>query len=114
MTHPLTPEQQQLLSTTPYSWIYERVGHGAEDATPAEAILFGHTLTDRELRKCIETMRREGIVIASSSRGYYFPSDYMELAKYVHTMEAAAKSMFYTLKAARRMLKEMEECGYGT
>lgn len=44
MNQPLTPEQQ-FLSTTPYSWIYERIGHGAKDATPAEAILFGHNAT---------------------------------------------------------------------
>lgn len=104
-----TPEQQALISTEPYSWIYALIGQGASDATPAEAILlFDCELTDRELRKCIETMRREGIVIASSSKGYYFPSNYTELAKYVHTMEAAAKSTFYTLKSARKMLMEME------
>lgn len=112
MDQPLTPEQQQLLSTTPYSWIYERIGHGAEDATPAEAILFGHTLTDRELRKCIETLRNEGIVIASGNMGYYFPGDYNDLKKYIQKTSKAAKSLFKSLKAARRMLREMEERRY--
>lgn len=110
MIQDLTPEQQALISTEPYSWIYALIGNGAADATPAEAILlFDRELTDRELRKCIETMRRAGIIIAASNKGYYFPSDYAELAKYVHTMEAAAKSTFYTLKSARKMLRELEE-----
>lgn len=108
MIQTLTSEQQQLLHTAPYKWIYTRIGNGASDATPAEAILFGHTLTDRELRRYIEIMRRSGIIIASSSKGYYFPSNSAELAKYVHMMESTAKSTFYTLKSARKMLKELE------
>lgn len=109
MIQKLNQDQQKLISAEPYSWIYARIGRGAGDATPAEAILFGHVITDRELRKCIETMRRAGIIIASNSNGYYFPATHEELNEYVKRTEKAAKSALYTLKHARRVLKTMEE-----
>lgn len=110
MIQELNQEQQKLISTEPYSWIYVRAGRGAGDATPAEAILFGFSLTDRDLRKCIETMRRAGIIIASSSKGYYLPATRKELEEYIKRTEKAARSIFATLKYARRALKKTESC----
>ncbi len=50
MIQELNQEKQKLISAEPYSWIYARIGRGAGDATPAEALLFGFSLTDRDLR----------------------------------------------------------------
>lgn len=110
----LTPEQQKLISREPYDWIYARIGQGVSGSMPAEAILFGRSMTDRELRKCIETMRRAGIVILSSDKGYSLPKSAVELREYVKRTESTAKSVFYTLKGARELLKEMEEQVYGS
>lgn len=107
----LTQEQQELLNRENLNWIIDRIGAGEADATPALAIIFDKVMTDRDLRKHIETMRRAGIVIASSDKGYYFPADDVELRKYINKTSKAAKSLFKSLEAARKLLRAWEREG---
>ena len=60
----------------------------------------------RELRQAIEKLRRNGVIIASSQKGYYYPANMGELAAFVRKEERRARSVLYTLKTARRFLKE--------
>ncbi len=60
----------------------------------------------RELRQAIERLRRSGVVIASSQRGYYYPANTEELSAFVHKEERRARSVFRTLTPARRLLKQ--------
>lgn len=60
----------------------------------------------RELRQAIEKLRRNGVIIASSQKGYYYPANTGELAAFVRKEERRARSVFYTLRAARQLLKQ--------
>lgn len=60
----------------------------------------------RELRQAIEKLRRNGVIIASSQKGYYYPANMGELAAFVRKEERRARSVFYTLRAARQLLKQ--------
>lgn len=62
----------------------------------------------RELRQAIEKLRRNGVIIASSQKGYYYPANMGELAAFVRKEERRARSVFYTIKAARQLLKQQE------
>lgn len=62
----------------------------------------------RELRQAIEKLRRNGVIIASSQKGYYYPANTGELAAFVRKEERRARSVFYTIKAARQLLKQLE------
>ena len=58
MIQALTSEQRKLLNSAPYKWIFVRIGSGAPDATPAEAILFGHTFyTLKGARKMLKELK---------------------------------------------------------
>lgn len=63
-------------------------------------------LKERELRIIIERLRRSGAVIASSQAGYYFPADEAELSAFVRKEERRARSIFFTLKNARKLMKK--------
>ncbi len=58
---------------------------------------------NRELRKHIEHLRREGHVIIGCDKGYYLPETLEELEAYLHQETARAKSILYTLKAAQNL-----------
>lgn len=64
-------------------------------------------LGNREARLAIESLRREGVVIISNGRGYYFPETIEEIRRYINQESKRAKSIFYTLKSARRLEAEM-------
>lgn len=61
---------------------------------------------NREIRKCIETLRRNGAVIISNKNGYFKPLRSYEVDRYVRQETGRAKSIFYTLKAARKWQSE--------
>ena len=66
-------------------------------------------LDKRKLRMDIRRLRIEGEVILSSTQkggGYYRPKDKEELRRFIRQEENRAKSIFYSLKTARKLLKE--------
>lgn len=105
----LTPEQWDFLSEEPYATIFNLIHPGKEHATPAFDIwIYVNLPNERKIRKHIETMRREGIIIASNSNGYWLPATEKELEEYVRRTEKTAKSVLYTLKHARMALKKIQ------
>lgn len=91
--------------TPPYCDILAAIGDGAENARHKSELIRLTGMKDRELRKTIEFLRRQGIVIISDINGYYFPSNIEELQAYINQESSRAKSVFYTLRAARQLLK---------
>ena len=63
-------------------------------------------LPERDVRRVIEDLRRHGAVILSDNNGYYLPENAAELESFVRKETKRAKSVFYTLKSARRLLRE--------
>ena len=65
--------------------------------------------SDREMRKTIETLRREGHVIVSCDRGYYYPETAAEVKRHIKKEDKRARSIMFTLRSARELLKTMQE-----
>ena len=93
----------------PYATILSAIGNGSENARHKKQLVRLTGMNERALRKTIEHLRREGFVIISDEHGYYYPQTADELEDYVRTVSKRARSTFYTLKSARRMLKAMQE-----
>ena len=90
--------------TEPYRRILSAIGEGQENAVHLSELIRISGMTDRELRKTIEYIRRQGIVIISGNSGYYFPADEAELKAFVRREEHRAKSIIVTLRPAKRYL----------
>ena len=88
----------------PYRRILSAIGEGQENAVHLSELIRISGITDRELRKTIEYIRRQGIVILSGNSGYYFPADEAELKAFVRREEHRAKSIIVTLRPAKRYL----------
>ena len=95
--------------TEPYRYILSAIGEGQKNAVHLSELIRISGMTDRELRKTIEYLRRQGVVIISGNSGYYFPADETELSEYVRKEEHRARSVFYTLHHARKLLRKMKD-----
>lgn len=93
--------------TEPFSRILSLIGDGQENAIHKADLIRCTGLPDRELRKTIEFLRRKGVVIISDNSGYYYPQDKEELNRYIERENSRAKSVFYTLRSAKRLLKSI-------
>lgn len=90
------------LSTDAHANILNLIGTGEENAIHLDELMNLTGMGNRELRKCIETLRRSGAVIISNQNGYFQPLRPHEVERYVKQETGRAKSIFYTLKAARK------------
>lgn len=95
----------------PYCTILNNIGSGEENAIHLNDLRIKTDLQDRELRKCIEDLRRSGTVIISSPKGYFKPKNRSEVDRYIKQETHRAKSIFFTLKHARELNKTFEEVG---
>lgn len=109
MQEQLCSDKARYYQLEPYSTILSAIGRGSENARHKKQLVRLTGLSERALRKSIEHLRRENFVIISDENGYYFPQSQKELEIYVQTVSKRARSTFYTLKSARRMLKAMQE-----
>ena len=98
-----------LSTIEPYQTILRLIGKGEENAIHLSELIQHTELYDREVRKCIEQLRRGGEVIISSTNGYFRPETPAELKRYINQETHRAKSIFYTLKNARQMMRQIEE-----
>ncbi len=94
-----------LSSVAEYERILSLIGAGEENAIHLSELVSITSLHNRELRKRIEQLRRSGTVIISSKKGYFRPLDNSEVGRYIKQEERRARSIFRTLKAARKLLK---------
>lgn len=90
---------------------------GRENAITTNDLMRLNGYSDkRKLRQDIRSLRIAGEVILSTTKnkgGYYRPKDKDELRQFIRQEEKRAKSIFYALKTARRMLKKSSECNVG-
>lgn len=92
----------------PYCSILNNIGSGEENAIHLNDLRIKTDLQDRELRKCIEDLRRSGTVIISSPKGYFKPKNRSDVERYIRQETHRAKSIFFTLKYARELNKTFE------
>ena len=83
------------------------IGYGADNGIHLADLVRLTGLESRIVRKRIETLRRRGYVICADESGYYYPTSFLELSRYIRRTERQAKSILFTLKAARRKRREM-------
>ena len=95
---------------SPYKDIISIISTGKENAKHGNEIAPLLGMDTRELRKHLEYLRRNGVVIVGDVRsGYYFPANLYELESYVRQEEARARSTLYTLKTARALRKRWSD-----
>lgn len=93
--------------------ITDYIPEGSENAISRKALCNATGLTDRIVRGLIEEARRNTIIISNNDgSGYWiYPENPTEeekeyLARYVKAQENRAKSIFYALYPARKLMKE--------
>lgn len=65
-------------------------------------------VSDRVLRDIVTAERVKGVVICSSSAGYYLPDNRDEIREFCNFMEKRAKHSFIAIQSARRALGEVK------
>ena len=68
-----------------------------------------HAKNTREVRIHINRARISGQLICSGNTGYYLPENAKEIEEFIKREENTARSIFATLKTARKALKEMKD-----
>lgn len=81
---------------------------GKENAISARELAAKLGVSDRVLRDLVTTDRVKGIVICSSSAGYYLPASKNEIREFCNFMEKRAKHSFIAIQSARRAPGEIE------
>lgn len=97
----------RLYKIKPYSDILALIRDGKENGVHLQKLINFTGLKNRDVRKCIEYIRRNGIVIISGDYGYYFPSTSSELSTYIQQERSRANSIHETLQTAERAYDQM-------
>ena len=98
-----------LYQVEPYSRILNVLRDGEQNGIHLKDLITITGFQDRELRKLIEFIRRNGVVIIADNSGYYFPSDISELRSYLKRQESRAKSTYYTLSTAKNLESKLNK-----
>ena len=64
-------------------------------------------LTSRDVKREIASLRRSGVVICSSSKGYFYADSKSELGKFIHQETARKESIGVSLKSAIDLYESM-------
>lgn len=99
---------EKLFSEEPYCTVLSTLRTGKRNAVKKRELVRITGLDERVFRKAIETLRRAGVCIISDAAGYYYPENRREIECYIRRVERTAKSHFYTLRAAKNALNELE------
>lgn len=100
--------EEQLRTTEPYCTILNKLWKGVKYAVPVKEMCYDTGLNDRELRKCVETIRESGVCVISDSFGYYLPESEEDLERYIRRTEKTARSYFLSLRSAKNALRVMQ------
>lgn len=99
--------------TQEHFFIASLLPEGSENAVSTSELLRRSGFqSKRLLTKEIEAERRAGALILSKNDvqgGYFLPSCRAEVENFVQSMTGRAKSIFVSIRAARKALKEMEQ-----
>lgn len=92
--------------------VTDYIGIGHENSITREDLCKLTNLTDREVRECISVARRNvPILNLQDGCGYFVPTkkEVAYLRKYIRQETKRAKSIFWSMRAARRELKKLGE-----
>lgn len=105
----INTNNRALSTVEPHQTILGLISTGENNAIHLCELVSLTKMKNREVRKCIEQLKRNGEVIVSSVNGYFKPETVTELKKYINQETHRAKSIFYTLKSARKLIQQLEE-----
>ena len=81
--------------------------YGQSNAIPLKHLVTLTGLPEREIRRQIESERRQGIpILADCVGGYFLPADEAELDRCVKSMRGRAHEILKTASAIERSIKE--------
>ena len=66
-------------------------------------------LTERQVRRVVNELRRDGVPICSSSEGYWYSSDRADIVKTLNRMEAQKNNMELSIAGLRGLLQEAQD-----
>ena len=91
------------------NYLLDAVPVGEDNAVTAAELCTQFDMKGRELRAAFETLRRRGAVICSCDHGLFKPENAAELERYIKREGKRARSVFFSLRSARKLLKEWSE-----
>lgn len=91
-----------------YAAVVNLIPWGRNNAVTREHLMLYTQMTDRQVRRCIEAARRDGVfIIGDQERGGYYRTDSIDDIEYQYRIDRArAISVFARLKPMREALKE--------
>lgn len=100
------------INEVPYSIVIDLLRKGERNAIKAERIqehlrYYNIIKNIRSIRQIILDLRKEGIIIAASSAGYFIPDNLEELSKYINIAKKRSIAGLIPLKYAIMQEKEM-------
>lgn len=81
---------------------------GEQNAVTSRQIQKAFGLTQRELRRIVETCRKKGVYILASDSGYFFPENDDELRRFIRRENSRIKNQCITIAPLKRYLKELD------
>ena len=94
-----------------WKWLTDHIPVGHTAAISATDLSKLVEAEPRELRRIIESARRDNILICGDQHGYYFPESAAEIAAYVHRVRSRIKTGCVCLAPFLRQIKEAERGG---
>lgn len=95
-----------------YSKILFLLGEGLDNSLQVRELCKFTGLSNRTVRKAIETIRRAGVcIVTDQMHGYWLPETIEELQRYIRQEERRGHSTFYTLKTAKRLYSSLTSEG---
>ena len=84
------------------------IGTGEENATTSKQIQKAFGVSQRELRRIVESCRKKGVYILASDSGYFFPENDDELRRFIRRENNRVKNQCVALAPLKRLLKEID------
>lgn len=81
---------------------------GEQNAVTSRQIQKAFGLSQRELRRIVESCRKKGVYILASDSGYFFPENDDELRRFIRRENNRVKNQCVALAPLKRLLKEID------
>lgn len=95
-----------------YAKLTSHIAVGEENAIKMNQLLEAMNLKEkdkRDVQSMIERARGDDVLILSSGKGYFFPSNIAELRRYINSQKRRIKSHWKALKPFIKELNRLEE-----
>ena len=90
--------------------VLELIPYGEEKAVSRHELVASTSLTDREIRHIIASLRENTVILSRSSGGYYLPTadDIPNIQEYIRKERCRAMSILKGLKYVTRYLEDVK------